>query len=44
MNTDLIGKHNFPIFEKYKDLVYLDSSATQQKPQRVIDAVTRYYS
>ena len=44
MNNDLIGKHNFPIFEKYKDLVYLDSSATQQKPQRVIDAVTRYYS
>ncbi len=44
MNNDLIGKHNFPVFEKYKDLVYLDSSATQQKPQRVIDAVTRYYS
>ena len=37
---------NFPalhqsIGDKY--LVYLDSAATTQKPQSVIDAVTRYY-
>ena len=38
MNDALLGKHNFPIFEKYKQLVYLDNCATQQKPQRVIEA------
>jgi len=27
-----------------RDLVYLDSAATSQKPQSVIDAVTRYYT
>ncbi|MBR7008714.1 MAG: SufS family cysteine desulfurase [Ruminococcus sp.] len=44
MNDALLGKHNFPIFEKYKQLVYLDNSATQQKPQRVIEAVNRFYA
>ena len=36
-------KADFPVFEKYPDLVYLDNSATTQKPQTVIDAVARYY-
>ena len=44
MNNALMGKENFPVFDKYKELVYLDNSATQQKPKRVIDALVRYYS
>ena len=36
-------KADFPVFEKYPELAYLDNSATTQKPQAVIDAVTRYY-
>ena len=43
MNNKLLGKENFPIFEKYKDLAYLDNSATQQKPKAVIDRVSKYY-
>ncbi|MBR1751363.1 MAG: SufS family cysteine desulfurase [Ruminococcus sp.] len=38
-----VCKADFPVFEKYKDLVYLDSSATTQKPRAVLDAVNRYY-
>ena len=44
MNNALMGKVNFPVFDKYKELVYLDNSATQQKPKRVLDALVRYYS
>ena len=44
MAKPLSGKENFPVFDKYKDLVYLDNSATQQKPKRVIDSVVKYYS
>ncbi len=40
-NTDY--KRDFPVFEKYPDIAYLDNSATTQKPQAVIDAVSRYY-
>ncbi len=35
-------KNDFPIF-KHKQLVYLDSAATTQKPQIVIDAIRRFY-
>ena len=37
-------KQDFPLFKTYPDLVYLDSSATSQKPQVVIDAVKEFYS
>ena len=40
----MIYKKDFPIFKTHKDLVYLDSAATSQKPQVVIDAVTNFYT
>lgn len=43
MNKALLSKSNFPVFDVYKDLVYLDNSATQQKPKSVVDAVNTYY-
>ncbi len=36
-------KKDFPIFKNHPDLVYLDNSATSQKPQVVIDAVSEFY-
>lgn len=39
-------KRDFPIFERTvhgKPLIYLDNAATTQRPQAVIDAITRYY-
>jgi cysteine desulfurase/selenocysteine lyase len=39
-------KRDFPIFTRTvhgKPLIYLDNAATSQRPQSVIDAVTRYY-
>jgi cysteine desulfurase/selenocysteine lyase len=40
-------KEQFPIFKqkiKGKDLVYLDSANSSQKPQSVIDSVSQFYS
>lgn len=37
-------KNDFPIFKTYPKLVYLDSAATSQKPQMVIDSVSEFYS
>lgn len=37
-------KQRFPIFSNNPDLTYLDNSATTQKPQQVIDAITDYYT
>lgn len=40
-------REDFPILKEQvhgKPLVYLDNAATSQKPQVVIDAITRYYS
>jgi cysteine desulfurase/selenocysteine lyase len=34
----------FPVLRRDPNLVYLDSSATSQTPQSVIDAMTRYYT
>jgi len=36
-------REDFPIFRAHPDLVYLDSGASAQKPQAVIDRVTRFY-
>lgn len=36
-------KNEFPFFAQHPDLTYLDSAATAQKPQSVIDALTAYY-
>lgn len=36
-------KKDFPIFKNNPGIVYLDSTASSQKPQAVIDAVTQYY-
>lgn len=35
-------KNDFPIFQTHPDLVYLDSTATAQKPSMVIDGVAEY--
>ena len=37
-------KRDFPIFQNNPDLVYLDSTATSQKPSMVIDGVAEYLS
>lgn len=37
-------KEQFPIFQNHKDLVYLDSAATTQKPKSVLDALTNFYT
>ncbi len=37
-------RRDFPFFRYHPELVYLDSGATTQKPQVVIDALTRFYT
>ena len=37
-------KKDFPILNKYKNLVYLDNAATTQKPKAVLNRVTEYYN
>lgn len=37
-------KKDFPIFANHKKLIYLDSAATSQKPQIVIDRIAKFYS
>ncbi len=43
LNTEKI-KSSFPIFKNHPDLIYLDNAATSQKPQLVIDRITKFYS
>ena len=35
-------RKDFPIFSN-NDIAYLDNSATSQKPQCVLDAISKYY-
>lgn len=37
-------KNDFPIFTHHPNLVYLDSAATSQKPESVINAVSNFYT
>lgn len=37
-------RSQFPIFDKYPELAYLDNAATTQRPKVVIDAITQFYS
>lgn len=37
-------RSRFPIFDKHPELVYLDSAATTQKPDTVIEGIKRFYS
>lgn len=38
-----MNKSDFPIFDAYPELVYLDNAATSQKPNMVIDSIVEFY-
>ena len=38
------GKKDFPIFQHHPNLVYLDTAASSQTPQVVLDAMNAYYT
>lgn len=38
-----IYRKDFPLLQFHKDVAYLDSGATTQKPQAVIDRISRFY-
>lgn len=40
----LAPRADFPLLAGAPELVYLDSAATSQKPQRVLDAIAHYYA
>jgi cysteine desulfurase / selenocysteine lyase len=42
MNPEAIKK-DFPMLERHKDLIYLDSACTSQKPKFVLDRMMEYY-
>ena len=37
-------KEDFPIFAERTSLTYLDNAATSQKPEKVINSVSNFYS
>lgn len=41
LNEKISG--DFPILQKYPDLIYFDSACTTLKPKKVIDAIRAYY-
>ena len=43
-NTALAPRTDFPLLAAAPELVYLDSAATSQKPQMVLDAIAAYYT
>lgn len=44
MNTIKTIRSSFPILNKSDSPVYLDSAASSQKPQQVIDRINKYYN
>ena len=36
-------REQFPFFKAHPELVYLDTAATSQKPQALLDAIQNYY-
>ena len=38
-----MSRADFPIFNAHPELIYLDSAATTQKPQAVVDALSSFY-
>ncbi|MBR6874513.1 MAG: SufS family cysteine desulfurase [Ruminococcus sp.] len=41
--SELMSKAQFPVFQVYKELVYLDNAATTQKPLKVLEDEENYY-
>jgi cysteine desulfurase / selenocysteine lyase len=41
--THLAPRGDFPLLAHAPELHYLDSAATAQKPQRVLDAIAHFY-
>lgn len=41
--TNLVSRNDFPVLRQHPELVYLDSAATTQPPQVVIDAMRSFY-
>lgn len=41
--TQLVTREDFPVLRNRPDLVYLDTAATAQKPQAVVDATQAFY-
>ena len=37
-------RNKFPVFEKNPQLIFLDTAASAQKPQSVIESITNCYS
>ena len=37
-------RHHFPVFSTHPELVFLDSASSAQKPQQVIDEISRFLS
>ena len=37
-------KSNFPVFKKNPELIFLDTAASAQKPQSVIESISNCYS
>lgn len=37
-------RSDFPIFDTFPELVFLDSASSAQKPRQVIDAMSKYLS